>query len=236
MTHPKVVDTTYTPTASELTGIESYEKRLAKRKPSPRLKLKMLNDNKGNLIFDHPNPAVAEKLFKESLATVDNDLVFGLVNQVAKTTSLDNQPDESGINMTLSMIRAIQPRDELETMLATQMAAIHNATMDFAKRLTTVDNLAQQDSASNALNKLARTFTIQIEALKRYRSTGEQKMTVQHVTVNDGGQAVIGDVSRGEANKKSEDKPHAKHLTHAPSQTLQSQIEAVGEAVPSPRR
>jgi len=38
--------------------------------------------------------------------------------------------------------------------------------------------LPQQDSAVNALNKLTRTFATQMEALKRYRSTGEQKVTV----------------------------------------------------------
>ena len=36
-----------------------------------------------------------------------------------------------------------------------------------------------------------------MEALKRYRTTGEQKVTVQHVTVNDGGQAVVGTVTTG---------------------------------------
>ena len=36
---------------------------------------------------------------------------------------------------------------------------------------------------------------VQVEALKRYRTGGEQKVTVQHVTVNDGGQAIVGSVS-----------------------------------------
>jgi hypothetical protein len=33
-----------------------------------------------------------------------------------------------------------------------------------------------------------------MEALKRYRMGGEQKVTVQHVSVNDGRQAIVGDV------------------------------------------
>ena len=53
-----------------------------------------------------------------------------------------------------------------------------------------VDNFPQQDSASNAFNKLARTFAVELEALKRYRTGGEQRVTVQHVTVNEGGQAI----------------------------------------------
>jgi hypothetical protein len=77
-----------------------------------------------------------------------------------------------------------------------QMAAVHMAMMTFARRLAHVDNLPQQDSASNAFNKLARTFAVQVEALKRYRTGGEQKVTVQHVTVNEGGQAIVGAVSQ----------------------------------------
>jgi hypothetical protein len=47
------------------------------------------------------------------------------------------------------------------------------------------------------LNKLARTFASQVEALKKYRSAGEQTIKVQHVTVNEGGQAIVGNVSQG---------------------------------------
>ncbi len=47
------------------------------------------------------------------------------------------------------------------------------------------------------LNKLARTFAAQLEALKKYRSTGEQSIRVQHVTVNEGGQAIVGNVRTG---------------------------------------
>lgn len=94
-------------------------------------------------------------------------------------------------------MRSIKPRDELEAMLATQMGAIHIATMMMARRLNHVQSLPQQDAAERALNKLARTFTTQMDALKRYRTGGQQKVTVEHVTVNAGGQAIVGAVTRG---------------------------------------
>jgi hypothetical protein len=100
----------------------------------------------------------------------------------------------------LSLVRGINPQDETEALLATQMAAIHHATMVAAQRLQMVDNIPQQDSASNMLNKLARTFTAQVETLKNYRSSGEQHIRVQHqhVTVNDGGQAIVaGQIKQG---------------------------------------
>jgi hypothetical protein len=42
--------------------------------------------------------------------------------------------------------------------------------------------------------KLLRTFTMQLEALQRYRGKGQQKVTVEHVNVNAGGQAIVGTV------------------------------------------
>ena len=80
----------------------------------------------------------------------------------------------------------------------TLQAISENASgLAFARRLANVETIPQQDSAERALNKLARTFTTQIEALKRYRSTGQQKVTVEHVTVQAGGQAILGNVSHG---------------------------------------
>jgi len=49
---------------------------------------------------------------------------------------------------------------------------------------------------ARAVNKLARTYAMQMEALKRYRTGGQQKVTVEHVTVNHGGQAKVGAVTQ----------------------------------------
>jgi hypothetical protein len=94
-------------------------------------------------------------------------------------------------------VRAVQPRDELETLLAVQMGAVHAATMMMARRLNQVETLPQQDTAERAFNKLARTYAMQMEALKRYRTSGQQKVTVEHATVNAGGQAIVGTVAHG---------------------------------------
>jgi hypothetical protein len=144
---------------------------------------------------------------------------------------------DRGVNFVLSVVRGIEPRDQLEAMLAAQIAAVHMASMTFARKLANTEYLKQQDSAERAFNKLTRTFTTQLEALKRYRATGEQKMTVehQHVTVNEGGQAIVGNVTApvgGGAPKESEEQPHAKQLTHPPGETLPGNVQAIREAVP----
>jgi len=55
----------------------------------------------------------------------------------------------------------------------------------------------KSDAAERSFNKLARTFTMQMAALKQYRTGGQQKMTIEHVHVYEGGQAIVGNVQGG---------------------------------------
>lgn len=132
-------------------------------------------------------------------AATGNRAVFdGLLAQLANLGSRGKKLDERASNFALGYIDAMAPRDPAEALLCAQMAAIHQATMMMARRLNLAETLPQQDAAERALNKLARTYAAQIEAMKRYRGTGQQKVVVEHVTVNAGGQAIVGSVTRGE--------------------------------------
>ena len=96
------------------------------------------------------------------------------------------------MNFALAVVQGIDPKDTVEALLATQMAAVHSATMDAAANLAQAKYVEHRDSALLAVNKLARTFAAQVEALKKHRSAGEQTIKVEHVTVNEGGQAIVG--------------------------------------------
>ena len=156
-----------------------------------------VNNTRGSseISVDHPDPVVGQALVMEAIGTADVYFYDGLMTQLANAGSQGRQVDEKGFNFMLSVVKGIEPRDQVEAMLASQMAAVHMATMTFARRLAHIDNIPQQDSAERAFNKLARTFTTQVEALKRYRTGGQQKVTVEHVTVNEGGQAIVGNVA-----------------------------------------
>jgi hypothetical protein len=128
----------------------------------------------------------------------------GLFSQLANAASHGYQIDEETFNFMLSVVKGLKPKDQLETMLAAQMAAIHMATMRLARELAHVETIEHQDSAERALNKLARTYAMQMEALKRYRTGGEHKVTVQHVSVSEGGQAIVGNVTQAPVGTASE--------------------------------
>lgn len=127
----------------------------------------------------------------EVFGTTDRGFNYGLLRQLRRASPDDH--DE--IEFMLAVIRDLKPRNRLDAMLAAQMAAVHMATMTLAGRLAQVDTTLEQDSAGTALNKLVRTFTMQLEALTRYR-TGEQSVTVQNVSVSQGGQAIVGNVTQ----------------------------------------
>ena len=53
----------------------------------------------------------------------------------------------------------------------------------------------------SAAARLLRAYATQVEVLRRLRHGGQQYVRVEHVYVNDGGQAVIGNVSREGSQK-----------------------------------
>ncbi len=71
---------------------------------------------------------------------------------------------------------------------------------------------ARRENLSQA-NKLSRTFATLTEALNRHRGKGQQKVTVEHVHVHPGGQAVVGMVTSakppgGGDGNRTEHQPH----------------------------
>ncbi len=176
--------------------MEAYLARRKETTPSPRMKV-LEKGGVPQLSLDHPEPALGQALLMKAVGTTNVDFLDGLLKQLANAGSQGSEVDVDGLNFMLSVVKGIGPEDEVESMLAAQMAAVHMATMTFARRLAHVETLPQQDSAERAFNKLARTFAAQVEALRRHRTGGEQKVTVEHVHVHQGGQAIVGSVTHG---------------------------------------
>ena len=147
------------------------------------------------------NPKDARDCF--FMGTHDTDLVNTILSQVSNSCTQGNGLNENNVtraNGTLAAILEIDPQDSTELMLATQMATVHNKVMSMSCHLSKGDqSIEVAKFYTNSVAKLMRTFTTQIEALTKYRNKGKQKITVKHqnVNVNDGGQAVIGDVGGG---------------------------------------
>jgi hypothetical protein len=216
--------TPYRPTVPEQTALDNIRRRRAAQ-TTPRLKV-VNNGAVATITPDHPDQAVGFLLLREALGSVGCDFADVLIRQLAQAASPSKEIDEAKLNFMLSVVKDAKPKDQFEAMLAAQMAAVHMATMTFAQRLARVENIPQQDSAWRAFNQFARTFAMQMEALKRYRTGGEQKVTVQHVSVSQGGQAIVGNVTQG-ARESAPAKPS--NLTPALSDARQAPMTILGE-------
>lgn len=188
----------YQPRPDELLALQATKAR-SERKRTPRLKVAMLEGNTSRMELTHPDLATSMAMLLDAFASGDFDFGEGVLGDLTQLSSAQGIPmSDARLNYALSIVKGIQPRDEVETLLGVQMAAIHMATILQARRFAHCETIQQQDSLERALNKLARTFTTQVETLKRYRSKGEQRVYVERVTVNEGGQAIVGNVSKGE--------------------------------------
>lgn len=154
--------------------------------------------------------------------TVDIDAGAALVNQVGNGVPTYGNPAEH-LNSIAAMMTGIAPVDDLEGMLAAQMVTCHNAAMECMRRA----HVGGQTPEGRKLNltfadRFLRTFTAQVEALAKYRGKGQQKVTVEHVHVHQGGQAIVGNVTTGGGG-------HGTGIDGTTS--CQREIEAAGESI-----
>jgi hypothetical protein len=83
----------------------------------------------------------------------------------------------------------------MEAALCVQMACTHTAAMALLAKLDSGFGTEQRIAAfGSAAARLMRAYAMQMEVLRRLRTGGQQFVRVEHVHVNDGGQAAIGNV------------------------------------------
>jgi hypothetical protein len=151
-----------------------------------------------------------------------------LANQTVKTLWLADSNEEARsqqYSATVAALIGIGPKDEIEGMIASHLLAAHNAAIECYRRAMLSEQTfeGRHENLTQA-NKLSRTYAVLLDALNRHRGKGQQKVTVEHVHVHDGGQAIVGTVENrgGGITPKSEEQPHAKQIAHAPEPALWS--------------
>jgi hypothetical protein len=163
-----------------------------------------------------------------------------LVNQVSRsiwTAHSDEDYKEKQLSSGLEAMVGIAPMDETEGMLAAQMVALHNAAMEcFRRAMIKEQPFAGRQQNLSFAHKLTRTYALAMEALDKHRGKGQQKVTVEHVHVHQGGQAIVGNVQTGVGvQPKSKEQPDAKSVTNAPEPEMRSAFETERETMPQRR-
>jgi hypothetical protein len=166
------------------------------------------------LKLDHP-PVVGAggEVVKPQVVGLPRNQVYALetlnegATRIAEDASLRRsdlllQPSFNALAMGIDAADTIRAGNSLEKMLAHQMAVAHEASMRHMDRALSEDDPVEACRLSNASARLMSVFQDGLLTLQRIRTGGNQTVTVQHVNVEPGGQAVIGNVQAGGAKRR----------------------------------
>ena len=104
--------------------------------------------------------------------------------------------------MALDASETMGASNSLEKMLAHQLAVCHDGAMRFSAKANLEQDPIHMVRLMNLANRSMETFQKGLLTMKRLRSSGEQRIMVQHVDVRDGGQAVIAQLASGSGGQK----------------------------------
>jgi hypothetical protein len=210
------------PNPVERAEIKKARRRTEGRTPSIAVNIEERGTAGRALYPDHSDEDGHRYQLADTFGTRSLQFVYAMLNRLGHATadhSVDHgfrpgSPDQVAFNAALAVIAGVQPKDEIEAMLAAHMAVTNIALLELVARTREAiaghpyegNGIKRLDVLGNLTNKFMRTYTMQVEALARKRRKGEQSIRVEHVHVYAGGQAIVGNVSHrgGRGYRKNE--------------------------------
>ena len=208
------------PNPVERAEIEKARKRTKARAPRIAIHIEDRGTGAPALYPDHSDEEGHRYRLADAFGTRSMQFVHSMLRGLGNATgdhslNLDfspASPDQLAFNAALAVIDGVRPKDEIEAMLAAHMAVTNIVLLELVARTRGAvaghryegNGIKRLDVLGNLTTKFMRTYTMQVEALARKRRKGEQKISVKHVHVYAGGQAVVGNVShrRGRGYRK----------------------------------
>jgi len=171
--------------------------------PPDRNPLHIFKNEQGELAISQAGSTRVTQTFLGSKSAADQDNTILDNHRWVQVTCTIPQSKGKGdepqlLNIALEGVAALAPRDGMEVMLCSQLVAVHTQSMAFLRAGVLPDQTADGvDRNINRATKLLRSFATVADCLRTYRGGGQQKVTVEHVTVQAGGQAIVGTVNKG---------------------------------------
>ena len=171
-----------------------------------KTKIKFSDTKEGGILLENSeSPNMRQALIK-AFGGNDFDIVDLLTDGISRIASNGKEiANAKEMNFAVSFLQEINPQDPVEAMLAIQMLGTHFLSCKTLHRGSLNNQTFEGVSENiNRATKLNRTYIAQMDALKKYRNKGNQKITVEHINVNEGGKAVIGSTINNQINNKND--------------------------------
>lgn len=126
----------------------------------------------------------------------NNTLLNSLISAAWFFKADDKEARSKRATAAFAAMHAYAPKNEIEGMMAAQAVALHMAAMECARRAMISDQPGEaaaklrRDAAS-----LSRAMVDMTEAIERRRGKAPQVVRVERVVVQDGGQAIVGNIT-----------------------------------------
>ena len=176
--------------------------RRPRRSAPARISIKGIQGNVVSFASPGPVDRIWRDQLKTTLGTASDAFVDMALQHLERAARLPGDgPSNVSINGALAIIAGFSPRNEMEAAIALQAACTHMAAMVMLARIGGGHGGPHRlPGMASAAAKLLRAYCTQVETYRRLRGGGEQKITVQHVTVHEGGQAIVGAVNSRSAD------------------------------------
>jgi hypothetical protein len=149
-----------------------------------------------------------------AFGTASQEYTLRQMNQTINAQFVNDRSGAAVANATIEALIAMKPNDIVEGQLCSRLVTLTDQINEYMRRAAMKDQpLEAREKYINLATKLMRVYNETLETLNKHRRKGEQRVVVQHVTVNDGGQAIVAsDFTQGGvgAQEKNEGVDHAK--------------------------
>jgi hypothetical protein len=194
----------------EAAEIKKARRRTKQRHPTIAMHLADVGDHRRAFSYHSDDDGHGYRLL-DSFGTRSFAFVSSMLEGLADATSDQSEDfglkpgksNELAFNSALAVIAGVQPKDEIEAVLAAHMAVANITLLELVTRTRQLiagyeyqgNGIKRLEVIGNLASKFMRTYALQVEALAKKRRGGKQNVTVTHVY--SGGQAVVGTVNHG---------------------------------------
>jgi hypothetical protein len=103
-------------------------------------------------------------------------------------------PTSTGVSAALALIESLEPENEIEAVVAVDIACLHAASANMLGRLAKHSVPSNAASTAGAVAKLERAFHSSVALYHRLKHGHRQVIRIERLEIQSGAQAVVGQV------------------------------------------
>lgn len=156
-----------------------------------------------------PEELPSDERLRDALGISEEEIMGLRIKEIAqllwRPQSMSTKAFNVRIARAIELYNSLKPADGAEAMLAQQMIGTHDAALECLRRAVLPNQTPEgRDMALRHAEKLMSLYTRQLETLNKNRGKGQQKVTVEHVHIEAGGQAIVGTIEASDQPRRAE--------------------------------